>query len=1587
MFPSRTLRVVHRISWRACVGAWLVWRSVCPGVLMADSAPLSIGVGRMDVNPAGPIRLTGYVARKKESEGVEQRLWAKAIALGTDAEGASILVTVDNCGVGARVVDAVAARLKQKAGIPRERFAVCSSHTHSGPMSDGFAANIFGEDLPSDQQERIHRYTAELTDRIEAVALAALADRSPGRLRLAHGQVGFATNRRTAGGPTDRRLSALIVTDPSGRLRAVLVNYACHCTTLGSEVVKVHGDWAGDAQEAIEQAHPGIVALVSIGCGADSNPSPRGGTDFGRTLARMHGRSIAAELEFLLKQGTELTALPQCRYREFPLPFMPLPDRAGWEERARQSGIVGYHARRNLQRLDRGETLPTTLPYRVQNWSFGEGLSMVFLAGEVVVDYALRMQREYDPERLWINAYANDVPCYIPSKRILAEGGYEAESSLWYYDRPARLAPETEDLIHAAVLDLVPAAFRSSGARPDLPPMKSPRAARDSLRPRAGLEVHAAATEPQIDSPVAIDFGADGRLWVCEMADYPSGLDGKGKPGGRVSVLKDRDGDGVYEESVVFASGFPYPTGLMAWGDGVLICAAPDILWAHDTDGDGRADRIETLFSGFATHNYQARVSGLRWGLDGWVYGSGSLFGGKIRSVRTGLEVEATGRDFRFKPDTGEFEALAGVSQQGRTRDDFGTQYGNDNSTLLWQFPLEDRLLRRNPHVTPPPARVSLARGADANRVYPISRTLERFNDPQSANHLTSGCGPEIYRDSVLGAEFEGNAFVCEPVHNLVRRSVFQPEGIINAAVRAAEEQDREFLASSDNWFRPVEVRTGPDGALWVVDMNRFVIEHPRWIPADRLKELDPRAGAGTGRIWRVAPAGLKPSPSLSRDYTRMKVGELASLLDTSNGVVRDLVHRELLRRAGPTPLEGAVRTRIETVAQSGRTPGARAQAIAVLAGCGVLSDRTLVAGLLDSDPRVRRVAVRFSEMRSGMARALVPLSSDPDAGVRCQLALTLGTLPHGTSATIFEALAKKDAADPWIRAALLSSLPDLPDVVLPPLGAVPKPGERELMEGAIRTWTGMGDQIRLGRALGQLVSAKEFTAGPDVSATVLQLYAALLKVRADENGSRETRKTMNRVRKEVVPAVSEAFEARRLSEPASLALLQIWGAERRSDAERVKQWVRTFDAELSAAVHAAVRDGIARQSSLDLARALLAGTAVRPVRWRNEAIELMLGRREWTAELLSMIERRELGVGELMPSQRQRVLGHTDAALRARGEALFGGLRGGDRASVVRRFTAAVDLAGDETRGMREFDRLCASCHRVRGHGFAVGPDLSPYRSKPAADFLLAVLDPNSAIEPKFTAYTVELREGRSLTGILRNETSAGLELVQAGGVVERIARSAVTGITPQAQSLMPEGLEVGLEPQALADLLAWLRGGTVAAFGSADAASASASLKALSPAATKVTARGGRLTYPGWIGARPMSYCRQSAGENRLAWESFAPSSDAGRLRFRFPVAMGMKSQPAGTFQMKVQGGTAVGFNVSLEDEEWTDAAGAVRIRYTVRERNGEDSCGPLEIEIPAAGFAPGSVVRFEITGSESASQRWVGLYETTVVEGLKR
>lgn len=435
-----------------------------------------IGVASVDVTPDGPIRLTGYGSRTGESEGVAQHLFARALAVGSDGEGPAVLIAVDNLGVPAPVVDEVAGRLRRRARIEREKLVVCSTHTHTGPAVGDALPVIFGGPLPPDQAAHIEAYTRALIDRLELVALDALRAREPGTLAWTRGSVRFAANRRVLAdgkwtgfgvnpdGPTDHDLPMLVVRGPDRRVRAVLVNYACHCTTLEGNFNQVHGDWAGVAAEAIEREHPGAKALIVIGCGADANPEPRGKLE----QAVAHGEAVAAEVRRLL--GEPLRAVEPrliAKLRVIELPFDPAPGIEHWRERAERPGAEGFHARIQVERLERGEALRTHLDYPVQTWTFGADLAMVFLAGEVVVDIGLRLKEECDGDRLWVTAYSNDAPCYIPSDRILREGGYEAESSLIYYDRPSRLSVGTEDRIVTAVREMLPAKLaNASGERP-----------------------------------------------------------------------------------------------------------------------------------------------------------------------------------------------------------------------------------------------------------------------------------------------------------------------------------------------------------------------------------------------------------------------------------------------------------------------------------------------------------------------------------------------------------------------------------------------------------------------------------------------------------------------------------------------------------------------------------------------------------------------------------------------------------------------------------------------------------------------------------------------------------------------------------------------------------------------------------------------------------------------------------------------------------------------------------------------------------------------------------------------------------------
>lgn len=442
--------------------------------LGAAETTVAVGGAKVDITPDLPIRLAGYQSRLAEATRVEAPLSARALAIGSDADGPVVIVTADVIAVSETMSDAVAAAVRAKhPGLTRERIAVCATHQHTGPAIAGTIPFMFSRDLPAEENARIERYAAKLQEKLIEVALAALADRRPARLAWAQGTAEFAVNRRllvdgkhtgykaTPGGPVDHALPVLRAVDAQGAVRAVLVNYACHCTTLKGGDNYVHPDWAGEAAKRIEGRHAGAVALVAIGCGADADPQPRG-----LPAVATNGGAVADEVARVMAgEMRALGRVTHAAFRRIELPLGRVVPRAELEARLTGKANVAYAAAQFLRQLDAGKPLPSVVPYPVQAWAFDGDFAMVFLGGEVVAEYALRLKRELGVSRLWVNAYANHVPCYIPSRQVLKEGGYEAEAAMDYYGWPTRLAEDTEDRIVRTVHDLLPATFMKGTSR------------------------------------------------------------------------------------------------------------------------------------------------------------------------------------------------------------------------------------------------------------------------------------------------------------------------------------------------------------------------------------------------------------------------------------------------------------------------------------------------------------------------------------------------------------------------------------------------------------------------------------------------------------------------------------------------------------------------------------------------------------------------------------------------------------------------------------------------------------------------------------------------------------------------------------------------------------------------------------------------------------------------------------------------------------------------------------------------------------------------------------------------------------------
>ena len=475
------------------------------------------------------------------------------------------------------------------------------------------------------------------------------------------------------------------------------------------------------------------------------------------------------------------------------------------------------------------------------------------------------------------------------------------------------------------------------------------------------LVAECVAVEPQVVSPVAMAWDERGRLFVAEMRDYP-----ESPTGGSIRMLEDRDGDGRYETSTVFADGLPFPNSVLPWHGGVLVTAAPDLWFLRDADGDGVAEERRVLFRGFGKGNQQLRANGLFWGLDGWVYGGNGRSDGEIQSTLPGapLPQSLRGRDFRFRPDTGATETLAGRCQFGNTRDDWGNRFLSWNTIPVRHEVIPDDCLNRIPQV----ARLAvdpiadLLPSGDRGEVFPLTPAPLVFNN-ESLNHFNALAGLSIYRGNALGEAYRGNAFVGESLRNLVHRRVLVPDGPTFQAVRP--EAGREFLASEDPWFHPVGFATGPDGALYIADFYRRFVEHPAWVARDTRSRVRWQEGNQHGRIWRVQRRGEARRTAANPFSKSQTIPALITALDTDNGWRRDTAHRLLVERHEVESV--AV---LETMTPRLRLPEARVAALGAWSALSGSNPGWLLTQLNDPDAHVRAQAARVASSQLSLVSA-----------------------------------------------------------------------------------------------------------------------------------------------------------------------------------------------------------------------------------------------------------------------------------------------------------------------------------------------------------------------------------------------------------------------------------------------------------------------------------------------------------------------------------------------------------------------------------------------------------------------------------------
>ena len=940
-------------------------------------------------------------------------------------------------------------------------------------------------------------------------------------------------------------------------------------------------------------------------------------------------------------------------------------------------------------------------------------------------------------------------------------------------------------------------------------------------------------------------FDENGRIYVAEMLDYPADPP-PGKPARSRIRLLETDGQGKIIRSSIFADHVLEVSGILPYKGGLIVTSAPDILFMKDTDGDGKADVREVLYTGFPKVNPEARVTNPRLGVDNWIYCSNDGQEASIRSAKHPERppISVGGADFRFRPDRDLAEPASGPTQFGSTFDEWGNRFITQNTMHVRQVVVPMNYLSRAPLLDAgAPAEDISDHGRPSGRMYPLTppqawrmqRTqlrqhryhenhLENIRPLNASTEVVSGwftaaAGGTIYTGDQFPEKYRGNLFTGDVSGNLIHRDILRPQGVTYSASRAPEEQQSEFLASTDPWFRPCNFANGPDGNLYVMDIYREIIETPESIPESIKKALDFWRGDTLGRIYRIVPKQAPQKRNLKPNMGAATVAGLVKDLENPNGWRRDTAHRLLVERQD----QAAVPLLKDLFAKS-KFPQARIRALWALEGLSAVDAPTALQALRDPHPRVREHAEHVAEelvpASKEIMNALLAMTSDPDPRVQFQLAFTLGQMSGPAVTDALAKLALQHPEDRWFRTAVLSSIHEAPVPFFDRVIAKKELTRDGDLIAQLASFIGAKHDPR---EIAYFLSALPRLALPDAGLSGLARGLRLTGVKTIRvPGAEALLATYLNSRSE--PIEKAAWEAARYLEMPGLiqkaqaeALAPGVDPKKRLRAVRVLRSAsyssagpvlrKILESQAGSELQSAAVESLATFDDPDAAATLIANWKNYDPETRRKALDALLNQRERVPILMTALERRQLELNSVDAAGRARLIEYSDTAIRERARRLFQSDTS-DRAKLVQSYQNVLYMAGNPARGKAKFEEVCGKCHLPRQPGRRVGPDLSGVSSKTKEELLTSILNPSYAIEPRFTNYIITTKDGALHDGIIANETPGTITLRSGSEQDETLLRKNIVEMRASSISLMPEDLEKSLSRQDIADLLTYLQG-----------------------------------------------------------------------------------------------------------------------------------------------------------------------------------